>query len=283
MSSSTQSNVNSSASLMTSFRVWCQSIPLVTRFILFICCGIQLSAFIFGGYNSYVCQLPAYVLYKYQLYRLFLPAWFHVNLIHLFLNMMTFLPMGRSLERIHGSLHFLYIILMFDLLSNIIHTGIAWFASGVAGYYAFMGECAVGFSGVIFSLLVLNTAQQSPQDTRSIFGFFTVPAKLYPWILLILLQIIMPGISFLGHLSGIFVGYLYILGFLNWFLPSSSFMNSVESSRGAGWIVMKEGYISNPHLGSLPTVNPRSNTESPGVFSQFARFFQRVPVSQVTL
>jgi hypothetical protein len=41
---------------------------------------------------------------------------------------------------------------------------------------------------------------------RSLFGFCNVPAAVYPWALLILLQIMMPGISFLGHLSGILCG-----------------------------------------------------------------------------
>jgi hypothetical protein len=47
-------------------------------------------------------------------------------------------------------------------------------------------------------------------SSRSVFGFFSVPAKLYPWVLLVLLQLLMPGISFLGHLGGILSGYLCI-------------------------------------------------------------------------
>ena len=32
-----------------------------------------------------------------------------------------------------------------------------------------------------------------------------VPAKYYPWALLIVWQLLMPGVSFLGHLSGVLV------------------------------------------------------------------------------
>jgi hypothetical protein len=41
-------------------------------------------------------------------------------------------------------------------------------------------------------------------SSQSLFGIFDVPAKIYPWILLILIQLLMPGASFIGHLSGFF-------------------------------------------------------------------------------
>ena len=37
-----------------------------------------------------------------------------------------------------------------------------------------------------------------------------VPAKLYPWALLVLWQMLMPGASFLGHLCGVAVrGHMF--------------------------------------------------------------------------
>lgn len=68
----------------------------------------------------------------------------------------------------------------------------------------YLHSCAVGLSGVVFGLIVVDTAV-SRAAQRSIFGFFSVPAKLYPWALLLLWQLLMPGASFLGHLSGVAV------------------------------------------------------------------------------
>ena len=45
---------------------------------------------------------------------------------------------------------------------------------------AAMRQCAIGFSGVIFGLIVVDNAQ-SASSHRSIFGLFTVPAAYYPW------------------------------------------------------------------------------------------------------
>ena len=65
-------------------------------------------------------------------------------------------------------------------------------------------QCAIGFSGVIFGLIVVDNGMTGAAQ-RSIFGFFYVPAQLYPWTLLVLWQVIMPGVSFLGHLCGVLV------------------------------------------------------------------------------
>ena len=63
-----------------------------------------------------------------------------------------------------------------------------------------LNQCAVGFSGVVFALIVLDNARSGVQR-RSIFGLLSVPAPLYPWALLVLWQLLLPGVSFLGHLG----------------------------------------------------------------------------------
>jgi membrane associated rhomboid family serine protease len=68
-----------------------------------------------------------------------------------------------------------------------------------------MHHCAVGFSGVVFGLVVVDTALAGGSH-RSIFGLFTVPAALYPWALLAFWQLLVPQASFLGHLAGVTVG-----------------------------------------------------------------------------
>jgi len=169
--------------------------------------------------------------------------------------MMAFQPIGTNIERTLGTLSFGYMMFLFDLLCGLVHLFISTIAfyNPFYSYPGFMYECGVGLSGVIFALLVVHT-QNSDGGNRSIFGFFTVSSALYPWVLLIVLQFIMPGVSFLGHLSGILVGYLYVYGMLVLFLPSPSTLNKIESARILGWLVTRDGYITNPNLGA--NLNP---------------------------
>lgn len=47
---------------------------------------------------------------------------------------------------------------------------------------------AVGYSGVLFCYATIE-AFHSEEQSRSVFGLFTVPTKLYPFILLVIIQV----------------------------------------------------------------------------------------------
>ena len=42
------------------------------------------------------------------------------------------------------------------------------------------------------------------------FGFFTVPKRMAPWAELIIIQLLVPQASFIGHLSGIISGFIFL-------------------------------------------------------------------------
>lgn len=70
-------------------------------------------------------------------------------------------------------------------------------------------SCAVGFSGVIFGMIVIE-GHMSQQPTRSVLGLVTVPTPTYPVVLLFVWQLLMwNSVSFLGHLCGLLVGTMW--------------------------------------------------------------------------
>lgn len=86
---------------------------------------------------------------------------------------------------------------------------------------SWLSSCAVGLSGVIFGLIVIDNAASGATE-RSVFGMFKLPAALYPWALLMLWQLLLPGVSFLGHLGGVVAGEALSRGLLGWVWPSQS-------------------------------------------------------------
>lgn len=76
-----------------------------------------------------------------------------------------------------------------------------------------LNSCAVGFSGVIFGLIIVY-AKLASIEQFSVFGMIPVPAKIYPWALLIIWQLLIPGLSFVGHLSGLLVGQMKVWGWI---------------------------------------------------------------------
>jgi len=148
------------------------------------------------------------------------------------------------------------LILLFAIIGGFIHAFLSYFIWNLFGYAE---GCAVGFSGVLFGLIVIQTAL-SNAEKQSILGLFEVPAKLYPWALLIFMQVIVPNASFMGHLSGILVGYLYIYGGLDKLKLSPSTLNKIES-RFLSRLVRSPMYIANPNLG-LTLPGPSGNNAS---------------------
>lgn len=71
----------------------------------------------------------------------------------------------------------------------------------------FYSEYSVGFSGVLFAMKVVLNSHSD--DYANVHGLL-VPARHAAWAELILIQIFVPGVSFLGHLGGILAGILYL-------------------------------------------------------------------------
>lgn len=275
------SNINTQASLLTRFNVWITSIPWTTRIVLITCSIIQMMGYLVGTYTSSVCTQPRTIAMFQQIYRLITSAWFHNGILHIVFNMMAFIPMGSSLERMKGSLPFLWMIILFNILCATTQVLLAVLLDKLSIYSGFMNECAVGFSGVIFGLMVVTLPNDSSSE-RSIFGIIRVPVQWYPWVLLIVLQIVVSSVSFLGHLSGILVGYAYLYGLLNFLIPCNS-LAALERSTILAPLVRLDGFITqgnvdasesmwNNLLGSFrsaPTL-PTTNTNNPQTWQAFS-------------
>lgn len=229
------------SSLQTRGRDFYGSLPLGTRGVFVTCVALYVTGVLLGFDDfAQICMAPSWVLRDGQVYRMFTSVLFHGSVLHLAFNMMAFVPMASSLERLLGTVQFTYILVLFTLLASIFHVGLA-FIGGALGY-ASMHECAIGFSGVIFGVIVVDTHLSSIAQ-RSIFGFFTVPSQWYPLSLLIFLQVLMPSVSFVGHLSGLLAGLTYVRGHLNPLLLRPSTTAWIEQHAWAAAAVRHGAFI----------------------------------------
>ena len=114
------------------------------------------------------------------------------------------------------------------------------------GKYSGLNECGVGFSGVTFSYLTILSVGDF-QSTQSLFGLIQVPSRLYPWILLLVTEVMLPGSSFMGHLMGILTGYLFVYLFEKNQKISSTYEQAMEKleNRLPSFIKNMECYVGN--------------------------------------
>ncbi|KAL5806315.1 hypothetical protein ACOSQ4_029048 [Xanthoceras sorbifolium] len=264
-------NIISEAGLSTRVSHWWEGMPFFTSAVVIVCGAIYLVCLL-TGYDSFyeICFLPSAVISQFQVYRIYLSILFHGSLLHVLFNMLALVPLGSELERIMGSIRMLYIIILLATSNAIFHLVIASLAAHnpFQTFQYLMNECAIGFSGIIFSMIVIETSLSGVQS-RSVFGLFNVPAKLYPWILLVLFQLLMTNVSLLGHLCGILSGFAYTYGLFNFLIPGTSFYSSIEASSWLSTCTRRPKFIlctgGNPS-GHIPTYSGH-NTNSSGLFS----------------
>ncbi|RDD45696.1 Rhomboid-related protein 4 [Trichoplax sp. H2] len=179
---------------------------------------------------SEVCISVKSVWYMNEWQRLILGAFFHASDMHLYYNMVSFLWKGIHLEKKYGSLHFLSMIISFTALTNVTLVAISYAIGHHTDKLHYFTDCAVGFSGVIFALKVVAT-YVSPPSTNYIMNLIPISSRYACWAELVLIQVLVPNSSFLGHLAGILVGLAYVK------TPIGSILDSIFSivtgSRGS--------------------------------------------------
>jgi rhomboid domain-containing protein 1 len=148
------------------------------------------------------------VLQNKDLKRFFLSAFYHIGEPHLVYNMISLLWKGIQLESSMGSVQFASMVASLLTLSQgitlILSKSLLIFFDYERSYYY---EYAVGFSGVLFAMKVVLNSQS--EDYSNVYGVL-VPARYAAWAELILIQMFVPGVSFIGHLSGILAGLVYL-------------------------------------------------------------------------
>lgn len=85
--------------------------------------------------------------------------------------MLALVPLGSELERIMGSVRLLYIIVLLATSNAVFHLVIALLVSHIpfGSFEYLMNECAIGFSGILFAMIVIETSLSGVQSRRFVF------------------------------------------------------------------------------------------------------------------
>lgn len=151
---------------------------------------------------------PHLILKYKDLKRFLLSPFYHIGESHLVYNMLSLLWKGIPLETSMSSIEFASMVAALLAMSQgitlMLAKSLLLFFDYEKPYYS---EYTVGFSGVLFAMKVILNSQS--ENYTSIYGVL-VPSHYAAWAELILIQMFVPGVSFLGHLGGILAGLLYL-------------------------------------------------------------------------
>ncbi|XP_057206791.1 rhomboid-related protein 4 [Triplophysa rosa] len=219
------------------FQLGLDNIPPVTLATL----GLNVYLFLFPLKPLLQTCLSVREAYWYRdWYRLLLSPFHHVDDMHLYFNMASLLWKGIKLERNLGGPWFAYLLSVFSVLTGLVYLLLEVGLTRVTEDSSYSLQCAVGFSGVLFGLKVVNN-HYHPGSTTYIMGL-PVSSRYACWVELILIHIMNPGTSFVGHLAGILVGLLYTKGPLKSLMKTCAGFVTLNGNNGRQRIYNSSGY-----------------------------------------
>lgn len=130
--------------------------------------------------------------YSFEPLNYLLRVFFHGNLIHLTMNMITLWQL-RRLSQLMSEKDFIKMLVFLWFFSSL-------FLYVINNVVPSTKSISIGFSGILFGMVLIMQFLYTKD-------LFNVSSGL---ILTIIPQLLIPQISFLGHLSGILAGILYV-------------------------------------------------------------------------
>ncbi|XP_020597518.1 RHOMBOID-like protein 13 [Phalaenopsis equestris] len=167
-----------------------------------------------------------------QYWRVITSAFSHVSVLHLVFNMNALWSLGVVEQLGHiglGVEFYLMYTLVLLILSGLLVLGAYHILIQKFKLEYFRRVTAVGYSCVVFGWMTILAVKQ-PSTKLNLFGVLSLPISFAPFESLIFTSIIVPQASFVGHLSGIIVGYS-----IGWGLIQG--MNNYWAVTMLGWII----------------------------------------------
>lgn len=159
-----------------------------------------------------------------QVWRLITCQLSHIDPLHLMFNASALWSLG-SIETSPkmGTMYYLRVTGILLALSQLVCLGFYHVLIHVAKREEYARVTSVGYSCVAFGLMAILSVNQKGVASLSVLGLMRVPSSLAPFGSLIVTSLLIPKASFLGHLSGVLVGYVVGFGIFDRLTPFWAF------------------------------------------------------------
>ncbi|KAK0750457.1 Gaa1-like protein [Schizothecium vesticola] len=210
-------------SWLTASRARARALPLFTRaavagIVVFWIVGVQKALWDVRAWGALVPDEVGLT----SLYRLNTFPFIHLNFFHAVMNILALTPLLERFETEYGTLTALALFFgPFATLPAFIYLFIEKFL--LRGNTAVMGA-----SIWVFLLLGIEAMKAYRANPSFKVGPYSIPTWTSPIGILLAMAALVPSSSFLGHLSGLVVGYLCGLGVLKFLAPPEKALRFVE-------------------------------------------------------
>jgi len=246
-------------------------LPLFTRAVVLIITGFWVAGLVrnltqWGGLIP--SEIGLSTMYRTNTFPLI-----HAGFFHMLLNTIAITPLLERFEAEYGTLTSL--ALFFGPLSTIPALIYTFIERGIL-----RGNTAViGASVWVFTLLGAEAIKTYRTNPNFVIGTTQIPTWTTPLVLAIFTSVLVPNTSFLGHLSGLAVGYLWGLGYIKFLAPPEKILRWIEGKMNL--LGRLPHYVSVDQktygrYGVLPTTTPTLSGPDANIPMTFAGSTQRL-------
>ncbi|KAI9852535.1 MAG: putative rhomboid protease [Thelocarpon superellum] len=155
-------------------------------------------------------------------YRLNTYPLVHANFFHALLGILSLAPLLERFEAEHGTL--LSVAFFFGPLSTL--PGALYL---LCERVILRRNASIMGAGVwVFLLLAVESIKTFKSNPHFTLASYQIPTWTTPLVLTIFTTVLLPNTSFLGHLCGVAVGYLFGLGYLKFLAPPEKVLRWIE-------------------------------------------------------
>ncbi|CDK27026.1 unnamed protein product [Kuraishia capsulata CBS 1993] len=192
--------------------------PAFTSGLIVFLIIVHLLSYVYPLQKTY--SLDPWAIYNFEFSKLSMYPLVHSGLLHLCLNIITLVKFLSKYEKRHGTVH----------CGIVLNTLATWTAIPYClfGMLLWPNTAVLGSSGWCFSLIAFMTyGNKTPVRITS---YLSLPQWAMPYAFILLLAIMVPNSSFVGHLLGMGTGYALRLGWLRFMVePPSKVVEWIES------------------------------------------------------
>jgi len=163
---------------------------------------------------SSFCEQYERIVVYHEYWRVLTGSFSHLHPLHILFNMMSLWNLGfLEWPFVLGIVSYIRVSFLLLVCDAIADVSIRYILIRFFRWSDQATQWHAGYSGVLFGLMSLSAIVEP--GAMSFFGL-PIPSWLVPIVYLVILGLI-PGISFVGHLAGIVIGFLIGLGAFRWF------------------------------------------------------------------
>lgn len=171
---------------------------------------------------SSVCKEYQKIVHDNELWRSLSGATAHFEPLHIGFNMMSLYALGSELEPMYESVPFMFYNICLIPLTTIVMMSLVWLQMRWTGDERLKQTKTVGYSGVLFAWMVVSSLERrstcpvpflpdvcfKTHELGSASKIWNLKFNFGPVVQLFIAQMIMPRVSFIGHLGGIICGFI---------------------------------------------------------------------------